>query len=123
MAVSYPVAGRVLDPRGAPVAGAEVKLQNAAGVSVRETTSDIQGNFILQAVPSGDYQLTAEAPSFVTVITNISVGSAQNRIELQFQQLVSVQQSITVVASAPSVLTPDPAQSVIIHDQVLDANP
>jgi hypothetical protein len=32
-------------------------------------------------------------------------------------------QAITVVASAPSLLTPDPAQSIIIHDQVLDANP
>ena len=28
-----------------------------------------------------------------------------------------------MVASEPSVLTPDPAQSIIIHDQVLDANP
>ena len=34
-----------------------------------------------------------------------------------------VHQSITVVASAPSVTTPDPAQSIVIHDQVLDANP
>ena len=47
----------------------------------------------------------------------------QKQVTLQFRQLVSVSQSITVVASAPSLLTPDPAQSIIIHDQVLDANP
>jgi hypothetical protein len=34
-----------------------------------------------------------------------------------------VSQAITVVASAASLLTPDPAQSIVIHDQVLDANP
>ena len=123
MAVSYPVAGRVLDPQGAPVAGAQVKLKNPAGVVIREATSDVQGHFLLPAVPSGAYQLTAEAASFVAVIADVSVGSGRNPVEVQFQQLESVQQSITVVASAPSVLTPDPAQSIIIHDQVLDANP
>ena len=44
-------------------------------------------------------------------------------IDLRFQQIASVLQSITVVATSPSSLTPDPAQSIIIHDQVLDANP
>ena len=28
-----------------------------------------------------------------------------------------------MTASAPSSLTPDPSQSIIVHDQVLDANP
>ena len=123
MAVSYPVTGRVLDPQGAPVAGAQVKLKNAAAVVLRETTSDAQGSFLLPAVPSGEYQLTAEAASFVAVIADVSVSSGREPVELQLQQLVSLQQSVTVVASAPSVLTPDPAQSVIVHDQVLDANP
>src|SRR5262249_26012037 len=107
----------------APVAGAQVNLKNAAGVTIREANSDTQGNFILQIVPAGVYQLTAEQLSFVTVVTNVSVGSGQRPVELQFRQIVSLQQSVTVVASAPSVLTPDPAQSVVIHDQVLDANP
>jgi len=123
MAVSYPLAGRVLDPQGAPVAGAQVKLKNAAAVVIRETTSGAQGSFLLPAVPSGEYQLTAEAASFVAVIADVSVSSGQEPVELQFQQLVSLQQSVTVVASAPTVLTPDPAQTVIVHDQVLDANP
>jgi hypothetical protein len=123
MAVSYPVAGRVLDPQGAPVPGAQVKLKNAAGITIREATGDGQGNFVLPVVPSGEYQLTAEAESFVTVVATVSVGPGQKPVELQFQQLASVQQSVTVVASAPSSLTPDPAQSIVIHDQVLDANP
>jgi hypothetical protein len=56
----------------------------------------------------------------------MSPSPADNRnrlVSLQFRQLVSVTQAITVVASAPSSLTPDPAQSIVVHDQVLDANP
>jgi hypothetical protein len=61
---------------------------------------------------------------FVPVIVDVSLDAGQQKeISLQFQQLDSVLQAITVVASAPSSLTPDPAQTVVIHDQVLDANP
>ena len=118
------VSGRILDPRGSPVAGAHLKLMNSGGSLIRETKSDEQGNFILDGIDAGEYQLTAEEPSFVSVISNVSVASGQKeQVSLQFRQLASVLQAITVVAAAPSSLTPDPAQSIVIHDQVLDANP
>ncbi len=45
-------------------------------------------------------------------------------VELKFVQIASVRQAVTVVgASAPSSLTPDPSERIVIHDQVLDANP
>ena len=47
----------------------------------------------------------------------------RQQITLRFQQIVANQQQVTVVASAPSIVTPDPAQNIVIHDQVLDANP
>jgi hypothetical protein len=68
--------------------------------------------------------LTAEEPTVVSVILEVSVSQGQQKqVTLQFRQLASVLQAITVVATAPSLLTPDPAQSIVIHDQVLDANP
>jgi hypothetical protein len=118
------ISGRVSDPQGVPVAGAHLKLRNSAGTVVRESTSDERGNFILDAVAAGEYQLTAESDAFVSIILDVSLATGQQKeISLQFQQLVSVLQAITVVASAPSLLTPDPAETVVIHDQVLDANP
>jgi hypothetical protein len=118
------ISGRVLDPQGAPVSQARVKLLNAAGAAVGESHSDDQGRFTLNGIDPGVYQLIAESPSFVTVVQNVSLGGGQQQqLSLQFQQLAAVHQSITVVASAPSVMTPDPAQSIVIHDQVLDANP
>jgi hypothetical protein len=118
------VSGKILDPHGAPVARARVTLVSPGGAVIREAKCDEGGNFILDNVEPGEYQLRAEAPNFVSVTLDVSVDSGQQKqVTLQFRQLVSVSQAITVVASAPSLLTPDPAQSIIIHDQVLDANP
>ena len=106
------------------MAGAHAKLTNAAGSQLQEASSDGQGRFIFENVGAGAYQLTTESDAFVTVIVDVSLTSGQQKeVVLQFQQVASVLQAITVVASAPSSLTPDPAQTVVIHDQVLDANP
>lgn len=115
--------GRIVDPQGASVSQAEIKLLNAAGSKVGETTSDGDGNFQLNGVDPGVYQVMAESLSFVAVIASVSLAAGQQQdITLRFQQIVSDQQQVTVVASVPAIQTPDPAQTVIIHDQVLDAN-
>src|SRR5271166_4165383 len=116
--------GRILDPQGVSVAGARLKLLNAAGSKIGETVSDAEGAFQFAAIEPGVYQITAESPAFVRVLASVSVASGQKQeITVQFQQIVSAQQQVTVVASVPTILTPDPAQSIFIHDQVLDANP
>lgn len=118
------VAGKILDPQGSPVAGGRLRLVNSAETSIRETTSDEHGSFVFDQIEPGEYQLTGQSPSFVSVTSDVSITSGrQKEVSLQFQQLVSVLQAITVVASAPSSLTPDPSRSIVIHDQVLDANP
>ena len=103
--------------------GAAVSLVNAAGTTVRSAVSDAQGRFVIEGVSAGSYQLSAEAPSFVTAITNVGVSGCQQDVTLQFQQIASSVQAMTVVAASPSSLTPDPAQTIVVHDDVLDANP
>jgi hypothetical protein len=118
------VSGKILDPRGVPVVGAHLKLLNSSAAVIREAKSDEDGSFILGDIDPGEYRLRAEEPTFVSVTLDVSVfGGQQKQVTLQFRQLFSVPQSIAVVASVPSLLTPDPAQSIVIHDQVLDANP
>jgi hypothetical protein len=118
------VSGKILDPRGVPVVGAHLKLLNSSDAVIREAKSDEGGNFIFGDVDPGEYRVRAEEPTFISVASDVSVLSGQQKhMTLQFRQLDSLSQSITVVASVPSLLTPDPAQSIIIHDQVLDANP
>lgn len=118
------ISGRILDPHGAPLTKAHIKLRNSAGFMISEATSDTQGNFAMEGLSPGAYQLVAESESFVTVVQDIALAPGDlKEVTLQFEQLVSVLQSVIVVSSAPSVLTPDPAQTIVVHDQVLDANP
>ncbi len=116
--------GTVLDPHGIPVPLVHLKLLTSANSTVAETTCDTQGLFSFSPLPPGDYRLAADSPSFLSLSRPVSLAPAEQKsLILQFTQLAPVLQSITVIASSPSSLTPDPSQTVVIHDQVLDANP
>ncbi|MGO9269896.1 MAG: TonB-dependent receptor [Terriglobia bacterium] len=116
--------GRITDPADAVVAAARVSLTDAKGTIVCERTSDAQGHFDCGSVASGRFTVTAEASPFVPVRAVVEVGSgAPVEVNLQFCQLAPRKQVVTVVASAPPVLNPDPAARVVAHDEVLDANP
>ena len=73
------ISGQILDPQSAPVAGANLTLANAAGTLVRQTKSDQQGKFVFEHIDEGEYQPTAEATSFVSVVQNISIASGREK--------------------------------------------
>ena len=54
------IRGKVLDPAGAPVAGAEITVTNEATGFTRTTRSDAQGNYTLPELPlTGTYRIRA----------------------------------------------------------------
>src|SRR5690242_16976179 len=61
------VSGRVLDPSGAGLPGAAVKLDT------RNTTSDAEGRFLILSVTPGEYRLTVSAPGFASHTARIPV--------------------------------------------------
>jgi hypothetical protein len=119
------ISGRVLDPRGVAVAQAHVKLVNSSHVSIAEAITNAQGQFAFANLAPGQYTLTAEISSFAPVTETAVVQSGQQlEISLQFQQIASLRQAVTVAgAPAPSPLTPDPSEHMVVADQVLEANP
>ena len=76
-AVTDSVAGRVVDPQGASVAGAKVVLTNAGGVKIAETGSDAAGAFRFAGVESGVYRLSAEYDAFVRVEAGVALTPTQ----------------------------------------------
>ena len=118
------LSGRITDPVGAAVVGARVTLTDAQGNLVCERTIDAQGHFDCGAVQPGRFTVTADASPFTPVSTVVEVGSGEPvEVNLQFRQFAPRAQVVTVVASAPPILAPDPAARVVAHDEVLDANP
>ncbi len=73
------LSGTVVDPNGAVVAGATVTAkQIATGVS-RTTVSKSDGSYQLIGLPAGQYEVSAEAPSFKKVVISpvrLTVGQA-----------------------------------------------
>ena len=57
------IQGMVTDDRGGPLAGAMV---SALGAATLMATTDARGRFLIQPLPSGEYQLRVHLPGFVT---------------------------------------------------------
>ncbi|HZS71363.1 MAG TPA: TonB-dependent receptor [Candidatus Acidoferrum sp.] len=123
-AVHSEISGKLVDPQGVPVFGATVRAKGETNSAVREARTDEQGKFALSGLPPGHYLITAEAAAFVKLSLKIALGNGERReLQLAFQQLAEVTQSITVEGGAPTALAPDPTQRVVVHEQALDANP
>src|SRR5256885_3872392 len=59
--------GTVMDPKGAVVPGATVKITNPAQGVSRETKTDASGEYTFQQVPPSTYDITAAAPNVGTM--------------------------------------------------------
>src|SRR4051812_6593137 len=66
-ATAADLTGTVTDPTGAIVPGATVTAHNGATGISRTVTADSQGAYQLIALPPGDYDISAEAPTFKKV--------------------------------------------------------
>ena len=118
------LSGTVRDPQSVGVVNASVALVPSEHSPTLVTTTDGSGHFEFHDVMPGSYRLTAEAPGFADVSSEISLLAGQsNRVDLQFAQLAVQKQQVTVIASEPAALTPDPSERTLIHDELLEANP
>ncbi len=120
------LSGTLTDPQGRVVSGATIRLLRHADSSRREAKTGDQGQFIIRTMDIGEYQLSAEASGFPVLTRTIVLMNEGDRNEnLQFSQVASPNQSVTVSADVSDVglFAPDPAQRFMIRDETLDANP
>lgn len=105
------ITGRVLDPSEAAVANAAVKATNTGTRLEYRTSTTASGNYVLQQLPVGSYELTVEAPGFrKSVRRNIALNVAQTlavdvTLEVgQVEQTIEVTEEIGVLQTATSDL-------------------
>ena len=63
-------AGTVTDPTGAAIANAKVTARNTATDLSTTTTTNSSGNYVFNAMPVGNYNISVEAPGFKTYNNN-----------------------------------------------------
>ena len=72
------IVGTIKDPQGGVVGGATVKITNKATNVSRETTTNSEGGFRLDAVDPGSYRVEVKASGFKTAsLEDVPVGAAQ----------------------------------------------
>ena len=69
------LSGTVLDPSGAVVANAQVKLRPAVSGFDRTTTTDSKENFSFPNVPFNPYHMTVRAQGFASQAQDVEVRS------------------------------------------------
>jgi vitamin B12 transporter len=114
------VAGTVLDPLGARVPGAAVKLLRV-GERAAEASSDGQGQFSFSSVEAGRYQLEVAATGFERQAARSFFVGAGARVVVDVSLHIGLKQDVVVTASA----TEQPVSQVgapvtVIDRQTLD---
>lgn len=97
------IAGQVLDPSGAAVAGVEVSARNVDTNYTRVTTTDDDGRYTVGTLPLGPYEVTAKAANLVASTQQVYV-SLGGRATANFNPGIQpVSQSIEVVAGGNAI--------------------
>ena len=69
------VEGKIIDPKGTPVAGASVLLKG----TVRGVQTDLQGNFEIKDFPAGKYDLVVSLVGFESQERSFSIGEKETK--------------------------------------------
>ena len=125
-AANESVSGQLTDPQGRPVADARVTLVRDRDSRTQETQSDSDGGFAFSSLFAGSYELVGSALGFVDISRTVNIADGgELTVNLQFARLASRSEAVTVTADVKDldIQNPDPAQRVLVREEILDANP
>jgi len=111
------IAATVSDPSGALVARAAVVVNSQAAEEERDLTTDAEGNFSVQFLPPGKYDLTVRAAGFEPFILNGVQVQITEVFRLKIQLVLSGTKQQIVVSAAPPLLQTENATVGRVIDQ------
>jgi hypothetical protein len=116
------IRGTVTDPSGSVIAGAKITANNINTGLQRETTTGLDGAYVLAELPAGEYTVRAESaglsPTAQNVQVNVGVDTAAN---FDLTQVERHQEQLTVTGEAPVIeTTRDVLGEVVEHKLVVD---
>lgn len=118
------IEGRVVDPDGAGLPGATLRLRNTDTNYTQTVFSRADGAFAAPLLPLGPYEITTSLQGFSTLVREgvvVTVGASPNLV-LQLQ-VAAVQESITVTAETPLVETTRPEGSTKFYEEAIEGLP
>ena len=118
------VVGTVKDSSGALVSGAIVTIKNQGTNTVRNTTTNADGDYSVPLLPPGAYDVTIEQPGFsVAAYKNVTLDVNQT-VRVDGSLVLGTQAStVDVDAAAPLVNTDTSSIGQVISDQSVNELP
>jgi hypothetical protein len=112
------ILGRVTDPTGANVAGAEVRVSNVAtGVAVTAKTND-SGNFALPYLNPGIYTVTAELSGFKKFVRDNVQVRVNDAVEVNITLTIGdVAESVEVTSETPLLATAEASLGQVVDER------
>jgi len=99
------IGGVVVDPQGAVIAGATVKVTQAERGITRITMSDSSGNWVVSGIPAGRVKVEVSAQGFQSSVVNMNhSGVNASRADLHLS-VGGTTETIEVTADAPVIET------------------
>jgi hypothetical protein len=120
------ITGTVVDPSGAAIPGAQVKIINqSTGDLTREAVSDGSGNFRALNVPPGTYKITVAAPGMQELDRNNVVLDQDQSLGLGQVALTLGQasQTVTVTTQTPLIDTATSSNAAVVDQRQVTEQP
>ncbi|HET8549356.1 MAG TPA: carboxypeptidase-like regulatory domain-containing protein [Bryobacteraceae bacterium] len=112
------IVGRVFDPTGAVVPGAEVKATNVATGVVASAKSNEAGNFTLPYLIPGRYDVTVESAGFKTFVQKDVEVRINDQVNLPIEmQLGTSAESVQVTAETPLLSTVEASLGQVVDER------
>jgi hypothetical protein len=118
------LSGTVSDPSGAAVGNAKVTATNAATNLERSTTTDSNGNYIIQLLPPGDYALNVEGAGFRKFIQRGITLQVNQQAQIDATlQVGQVSETIEVTAAAPLIQSQASSLGTVVSEKLVNQLP
>jgi carboxypeptidase family protein len=120
--VTASITGSVKDTSGAVVPGAAITAKGVERGLARTSETDSRGNYSLQSLPVGEYEISAEKPGFKQQVrTGITLVVGQQAVVNLTLEVGNVEQQVTVSGEASIVNTTlSPTSGLVGEKQVKD---
>src|SRR4051812_22922166 len=110
--------GQLRDSSGAVIPGATVAARHEGTGVARQTTTDVNGEFVLSALPNGPYTVKIELTGFKTLENHgLELGAGQTVRQTFALQVGTLAETVTVAAETPLVETSASLQADSVGSQ------
>src|SRR3990172_7252573 len=117
------IEGIVKDSSGAVLPGVTVEARNPAGGAVATLITDAAGNYRFPALPTGEYEVTADLQGFTPYHVRVPLGLGQiKKIDITLN-IAGVAESVQVTAESPIVDVKQSASFQNIRNEMVDKLP